>query len=212
MIVLPRLAFLMLCLFISACNRESSGTDHSRPTKTEVVWKHGSKIVIQPILNKNEIYLTQSEIKIQPTITAKSQAISGKHSFEFGPTASYWDSPPKSVTFDVLHNTPTKTGWRFPPRAQLIVIADGRRIELPICTMDFPDPNKPSKKCYQSELKKDLPTDAEYYETLIMDIPFETFSSISESQSVQMQIGQAQFSLPRETIAAFKDFTDIASQ
>ncbi len=199
------------CLTIVSCGRNVSEPSH--PTKTEVVWRNGSKIVIQPLQAKNETHFYQSEIKITPSITINSQEVGGQHSFEFDSMAFYpnYSPPPKVVTFTVLHNTPIKAGWKFPPKAQLIVIADGNKFELPHCK-EFVSLNQPDTKCYQNELTKDLPSDPEFYETLIMDMPFDIFSAMAKAKSVRMHIGKAQFTLPTETIAAFNSFAEVVSQ
>ncbi len=51
--------------------------------------------------------------------------------------------------------------------------------------------------------------DADYYEALFMDIPFQTFVAIGNAKAVQIETGEATFALPAETILAFHDFAEI---
>jgi hypothetical protein len=45
-----------------------------------------------------------------------------------------------------------------------------------------------------------------------MDIPFQTFVAISNAKSVQVEMGEATFALPAETLLAFHDFAEIMSK
>lgn len=207
--ILVLIATAMFCL---GCNKSDSTFALN---KTDVIYKHGSKITTIYDTQKNQVNFFQDDIKIKPALIINSKNISESHSFEFNESAFYeaHQPPPKVVTFTLLHDTPKKSGWKFSPKARLVIAADGRRFESPICQTDIPlDNKKHPPQCYQSELKKDDPKDAEFYETLIMDIPFEFFSAMGSAHSVQMQIGNASFNMPEETLAAFKSFTDLASK
>jgi hypothetical protein len=100
-------------------------------------------------------------------------------------------TPSKKVTFTLTHETPTQEGWHFPmpePQAdystlnstvEVTVIADGNKIELP--------------RGAQIELKKDEPSDVNYYETFITDIPLDKFLKISNAKTVQFELQSATF-------------------
>jgi hypothetical protein len=40
---------------------------------------------------------------------------------------------------------------------------------------------------YQRKLQKDLPTEATYYETLIVETPFQVFSKVANAQTVEIE-------------------------
>ncbi|HCX30431.1 MAG TPA: hypothetical protein DHU55_11800, partial [Blastocatellia bacterium] len=160
----------------------------------------------------------QGDIKISPEITIKSQKVSGKHAFEIDITASSQGAAsPEKVTLTLLHDTPSKTGWHYRQATKFAAVADGRRLEY-LCTHQSADEllkksEDDSSKCLQSDpLTKDDPSDADYYEALFMDIPFQTFVAISNAKSVQVEMGEATFALPAETLLAFHDFAEIMSK
>jgi hypothetical protein len=206
-------ALVLGCVILCGCSKGSR--DVGLNSKADVLYPHGSKIIIQHLKDKGEIHFYQSDIKIKPSLIINAKALNEKHSFELDSMAFYKDEqpPPTVVTFTLTHDTPKKIGWRFPPNPKLIIIADDKRYESPLCQVELPTTTtKESKpKCYEIELKKDDPSDAEYYEMLIMEIPFEMFSFVGNAHMVRMQIGSATFEVPSETIAALKSFADIAS-
>ena len=183
-------------------------------TKTE--YKHGSKIIVRYNSEQNKTFFYQDDIKISPLVTEGSEKVSGKHEFEISSSAEGrgMSSPPAKVTLTLLHDTPTKTGWRYPRPTKFAFVANGQRFELLCEEYDFGRDNKEeNRQCSQSSpLKKDDPSDADYYEALFMELPFQTFVTIGNAQAVQVQIGTANFNLPAETILAFRDFGNAMSR
>lgn len=207
------LIFMIGCTSGTRTSQRSSST-----TDPRIEYKHGSKIVVHYNAQQNKTFFSQGEIKISPDISVGSQNVSGEHDFEIDSTAESYGtgSPPDKVTLTLMHDTPTKTGWRYPRNTKFAVVADGQRFEL-LCAPSTYEYGKESKadsqKCIQSDpLKKDDPSDADYYEALFMDIPFHTFIAIGNAKSVHIQIGTATFNVPPETISAFQDFADTMAQ
>lgn len=188
-----------------------SCTSGRRESTTRTEYKHGSKIVVRYNAEQNKTFFSQDDIKISPAINIGPQRVTGKHAFEINSTAESQGigSSPEKVTLTLLHDTPTKTGWQYPRPANFALIADGQRFEV------YCDPNYPIGKeaaCAQSSpLKKDDPSDTDYYEALFMDLPFQTFAAIGNAKSVQLNFGTASFELPAETVLAFHDFAEIMS-
>lgn len=202
-------------LLIVGC---TSGTRISQPSNSSkdprIEFKHGSKITVHHSEEQNKTFFIQRDITIAPDITIKSQKLSGKHAFEIDVTAeSQGTALPEKVTLTLLHNTPTKKSWHYPPATKFAAVADGQRLDY-LCThKTYTELLKKSEnQCLQSDpLTKDDPSDADYYEALFMEIPFQTFVVFSNAKSIQIEMGGATFALPVETILAFKDFAEIMS-
>lgn len=206
--------FLML-----ACTTQTPTSQQANSTRDpRIEFKHGSKITVHRSPQQNKTFFTQGDIKISPEIMIDSQKVSGKHAFEIDVTASSQGTAnPDKVTLTFLHDTPTRTGWHYPPNTtKFAAVADGQRLEY-LCTHKsaadlLKQSEDHSSKCLQSApLTKDDPSDADYYEALFIDIPFQTFVTISNAKSVQVEMGEAKFALPAETILAFHDFAEIMS-
>ena len=196
----------------------SSGTQPRSGSSTDprVEYKHGSKIVVHYNPQQNKTFFSQGDIKISPDINIGTQKVTGKHSFEIDITAesSGKGSLPNKVTLTLMHDTPTKTGWRYPRNPKFVAVADSLRFEL-TCAPSARSGNESNSasQCIQSDsLKKDNPSDADYYEALFMDIPFQTFVAIGNSKSLKIEIGGATLILPSDTIAALHDFAETMTQ
>jgi len=209
-----------LALWLLAIIGCTSGTPTSQQTNStkdpHMEFRHFSKITVHHSPQQTKTFFTQRDIKFSPQITIKSQKVSGKHAFEIDVTAesSGVNSQPDKVTLTLLHDTPTKTGWHYPPKTtKFAAVADGQRFEF-LCAPSSYEVGKESstnkQNCIQSDpLTKDDPSDADYYEALFMDIPFQTFVAIGNAKAVQIETGEATFALPAETILAFHDFAEI---
>jgi hypothetical protein len=201
LIVIFWIAMILGC---SSPNTNSDSIAHGN----EVEYRHGSKIVIQPFADRDEIHYYQSELKTQPDLLVSGKIIKG-HSFELGSSASCKLSarPPAIVTFDLIHDTPSKSSWHFPPpgpqpdihtrnsTVQVAFITDGQCYDL--------------QKGAQIELTKDDPHDPTFYEVFITEIPLDVFLKIANGKEVQLQMDHAGFTLDSETVAALHDFADI---
>lgn len=89
-------------------------------------------------------------------------------------------------------------GWHYPQPTKFAVVADSQRFEFLCTPINYggKESKADNQKCIQSDsLTKDDPSDADYYESLFMDIPFQTFAAIGNAKTVQVQIGTATFRL-----------------
>jgi hypothetical protein len=173
-----------------------------------IEYRHGSKILIQPFADRDEVNYYQSELKIVADLNVAGRVLKG-HSFDIGTTASGKLSrqPPEEVVLTIIHEIEDQQMWHFRRPSQT------DSLEQPNATIDFTivaDGEKVLlKRGYQSELKKDLPTDKTYYDSLITSMPFATFSRIAQAKAVEFQLGAASFNLDANTTAALKDFAEI---
>lgn len=171
-------------------------TSSKQTSKSSTEYKHGTKIVTQYIPDKNETNIYQKEFKIQPKLFVGRKIVEGEHSFEIDNMASYSGRKPSAVptnlTFILLHSTPEPEGWHYPKNAAFVFIADGVRVEMPVSR--------------QFELKKDDPSDAEYWESIIISSTYDMYSKIGNAKNVEFQVGTGRFKLRDEDIAAFRDF------
>jgi hypothetical protein len=207
------ISLLVIALLWLACALGCS-LDKTRQTNlphgNNVEYKHGSKILTQRFYDRDEIHYYQSELIVRPDLMVNGKIVKG-HSFDIGSEADGKISarPPKIVTLDLIHDTPSKSSWHFPApgpqpdlstrnsTVQVAFIADGQRYEL--------------QKGAQIELKKDDPSDATYYEVFITEIPMDTFQKIVNAKEVQLQMSAASFTLDAETLAALHDYGEIIS-
>ena len=178
------------------------------PHGNRIERRYGSKILIQPFIDRDEVNYYQSDLKLSPTLTVGGSSYSG-HSFDIGTTASckLSDQPPKMVVLTILHEVTDPLMWHFPsPRqsdsihqrnqsAALQILADGTEIN-PL-------------KGRQMGLRKDLPSDDTYYDAIFIEMPFSAFSIIAHAFIVEITIHDASFFLDDTSRAALKSFADI---
>jgi hypothetical protein len=166
------------------------------PPKAGVEYKHGTKIIVQYLPAKDETNIYQQEFKVQPELISNGQKVKGKHTFEIHNMATYSGRKPSTIptnlSFTLTHSTSSRNEWRYLQKAKFIVVADGERVEMPVYS--------------QTELKKDAPSDKEFYEALIIQSTYDMYSKIANAKNVELQIGTGSFRLSDENIAAFRDF------
>jgi hypothetical protein len=173
--------------------------------------RNGAKILTQRFADRDELYYYLSDLKLSPTLSVKGRAAT-IHAFELGSSGSCKLSapPPGKLVFELIHDVAHRKDWHFPPPRpsqdfatpnasfDISVVADGQAIKIP--------------GHFQSELKKDLPTDATFYETLITEISLEDFSRIAKSHSVRIELGTfASFDLDDRTIEVLKYFAETVN-
>ena len=90
------------------------------------------------------------------------------------------------------HAITNRNEWHFPAQAKLIIITDGNSFDVPVDS--------------QADLKKDDPSDAEFYEVLITKPTYEMYAKMADAREVKVQIGSASFNLDSESIASYRDF------
>jgi hypothetical protein len=206
--------FMWLMVIVGCTSGTRTGQLSNSSKDPRIEFKHGSKITVHHNKEQNKTFFTQDDIKISPDIINGSQKVSGKHAFEIDITAtSQGSSSPDKVTLTFLHDTPNKNGWQYPRPTKFLAIAEGQRLEC-LCVPSSSDKVDDTKtKCLVSDaLTKDDPRDADYYEALFMDIPFESFVALGNAKSVQIEMGEASFALPAETVLAFHDFAEIMAK
>jgi hypothetical protein len=209
----PLSLMLVVALFWSAACT-SSGRKPRRtnlPHGNNVEYLHGAKILTQRFADRDELHYYLSELKLEPKliINGKSET---NHSFEIGSTASCKLSapPPETLVFQLTHDIKQRSMWHFPaPKPSkgiteqnasfdIAFLADGQKLTIP--------------GHYQIELRKDDPSDATFYETLITELSRQDFVKIANSRRVKVELGSfAAFDLDDETITALKAYAEIVS-
>jgi hypothetical protein len=199
-------------LTVTACNLPSRRVRRTNlPHGNHVEYRHGAKILTQRFVERDELHYYLSDLKIKPPLFIRGKTETN-HSFEIGSTASCKLSapPPQKLVFELIHEVAKRNDSHFPPpRASkglteqnasfdIIVLADGQTINIP--------------GHYQSELKKDLPTDATYYEVLITEISREDFVRMANAKAVKIQLRSfGSFDLDQKTIDVLKFYSDTVS-
>jgi hypothetical protein len=110
----------------------------------------------------------------------------------------------------LIHDVAHRKDWHFPPpnpsedfskpnaSFDLSIVADGQTFKI--------------ERHFQSELKKDEPSDATFYETVITEISREDFTRIANSHAVKINLGSfASFDLDDQTIAVLKYFAETVN-
>jgi hypothetical protein len=196
--------FTLWLTFVLGCSSTGNLGSASDPDHA-LDYKHGGKITILYDSAKNETTVyheihvndaTHKEPPLRPDLTISGQTIKGKHTFEFSDTVAFSGRKPSTIptntSLSLLHAITSRKGWHFPPKAKLTIIADGNSFDIPVP--------------YQNELKKDDPSDAEFYEVLITKPTYEMYAKIANAKDVTVQIGTASFKLDTESIASYRDF------
>lgn len=169
-------------LFLVLACANSANRNDGLPHGNRVEHKYGSKILVQPLADRDEVNYYQSELKFSPELRVAGKTFKG-HAFDLGSNTSCKLSrqPPDKVVVTLIHEIPDPKMWQLPtppesggltePNAivDLILVADG-------------EPFK-TERGYQSKLQKDLPTDATFYDFLIVEIPFQVFSKVANAQT-----------------------------
>ena len=198
------LIFNLWLVFALGC--ASIGNKDSASDPDHIIdYKHGAKILVQYIPSKNETnvyhYLPANDAKrkeppLRPDLIVGEQTIKDKHTFEFFDDVAFSGRKsseiPTNMALSITHAIASRKEWHFPPKAKLTITADGNRFDIPVHS--------------QTELKKDDPSDAEFYEVLITKPTYEMYMKIANASDVTVQIGTASFKLDAESIASYRDF------
>ena len=207
-LVLTFVALLCFAAFISGCKKPRRT---NLPHGNNVEYVHGAKILTQRFAERDELHYYLSDLKLTPSLIINGKTESG-HSFEFESSASCKLSkpPPDKLVLTLLHDIAQRSKWHFPPPKSsdnmfepnasfdLTVLADGQRVMIP--------------GLRQSKLQKDAPSDATFYETLILELPREDFVRIANSRSAKIELGSfASFELDDRTLAALKAYITTVS-
>jgi hypothetical protein len=178
----------------------------STPSDDHIVeYKHGAKLSVSytPSNDKTEVdhYFPASgpnlkQPPFKPDVLVGTQKIKGKHSFEFLDTVSFSgrkpSTAPTNTSLVITHAITNRNEWHFPVKASLVIVADGMTFDVPVFS--------------QTELKKDDPSDAEFYEVLFVKPTYDMYAKIAEAMEVKMQIGSVSFNLDPESVASYRDF------
>jgi hypothetical protein len=191
---------LWLLIAVSGCsNSQNTNNSNSQfPPKAGTEFKHGAKLIVQYLPSKDETAIYQQDFSIKPDVMV-GNASKGKHAFNINNTATFkgkaLTAAPYGCSLTFIHSIPSKSGWHFPPKSKIAFVADGERVEI--------------EKYQQMDLDKDLPTDKEFYESMITEMKCESYSKIAKAKDVEFQIGNGKFKLSDENIKAFQDFADL---
>lgn len=183
----------------TGCKSSETANSNKDPLKAGTENKHGAKLIIQYLAAKDETNIYQQDFTIKPQVMTDTVAASGSHSFDIHNMATFKGkvpvTAPNNASFTLTHSIASKNSWHFPPKLKtLVMVTDGEKTEIPIYS--------------QKELDKDSPKDKEFYETLIMEMPYANYAKIAKAKDVEFQIGNGKFKLSGENILAFQDFTD----
>jgi hypothetical protein len=170
-----------------------------------IEYKHGAKLLVQYIPSKNETTVYQhipandrdhKEPPLRPDLVVGGQTIKGKHSFELFDMVGFQGRKPLTVptntSLSITHAITSRKEWHFPAKAKLSIVVDRKSFDVPVYS--------------QTELKKDDPSDAEFYEVLITKPTYEMYAKMADAREVKVQIGSASFNLDSESIASYRDF------
>jgi hypothetical protein len=178
------------------------------PHGNRVERRYGSKILIQPFIERDEVNYYQSDVQLSPALNVKGSSVPG-HSFDIGTTASckLSDQPPKMVVVTILHEIADPLMWHFPEPLQTDSIHDRNQSASFQIVADGKEINP--LKGRQMELKKDWPDDEMYYDAIFIEMPFSAFTAIAHAFIVEIKIQDAAFFLDDKSRAALKSFADI---
>lgn len=198
------LVFSMWLAFALGCASTGNLGSASDPDHL-IDYKHGAKILVQYIPPKNETNVyhyipandaNHKESPLRPDLIVGGQIIKDKHTFEFFDDVAFSGRKPSEIptntALSITHAVTNRKEWHFPSKARLTITADGKSFDVPVHS--------------QSELKKDDPSDAEFYEILITKPTYEMYMKIANAKDVTVQIGNASFKLDAESIASYGDF------
>ena len=168
-------------------------------------YKHGAKLLVQYLQAKNETIVyhyipandrNHKKPPLRPDLIDGGQTIKGKHIFELFDMVGFQGrkpvTAPTNTSLSITHAIINRKEWHFPAKAQLIIVADGKSFVVPVHS--------------QINLKKDDPSDAEFYEVLIAKPAFDMYEKIANAKEVKIQIGLAYFQLDSESIASYRHF------
>lgn len=191
------LAFLVC----TSTDRKASAAD----PKPIIEYKHGAKLLAQYSPSKNETnvyhYIPANDRNhkkppLRPDLVVGGQTIKGKHSFELFDMVGFQGLKPSTVptntSLSITHAITSRKEWQFPAKAKLSIVVDRKRFDVPVYS--------------QIELKKDDPSDAEFYEVLITKPTYDMWAKMANAREVKVQIGSASFNLDSESIASYRDF------
>jgi hypothetical protein len=200
---------LTLCLWLAmilGCTSSRKASDLGPVHNDDnhlVDYNHGAKLLVQYIPAKDETsvyhYIPRDDTKFKdppfkPDLSVNGQTISGKHTIELFDMVSFSGRKPTSIPVNtaltIIHGIVTGKDWHFLQHTRLIVEVDGGNFEIPVYS--------------QMELKKDDPSDSEFYETLIAKPTYEMYSKIANSRRVTIKIGNGSFDLTPEYIASYR--------
>jgi hypothetical protein len=194
--------------FVFGCVSTQTETKDSAPARNTnhiTEFKHGAKLNVDytPAKDRTEIYhyfpSNGSNLKqppLKPDVTIAGEKVKGKHSFEFLDSVSFTgrkpSTAPTNTSFVITHGITNRKEWHFPAKAKLTIVADGQSFDVPFYS--------------QTELKKDDPSDVEFYEVLFTTPTYEMYAKIADAKAVQIKMGTASFNLDSEFIASYRDF------
>jgi hypothetical protein len=208
-----RATSLLVALFLlTSCSySKKKARQTNLPHGNNVEYRNGAKILTQRLAERDELHYYLSDLKLRPTLSVSGKATTN-HAFELGSSGSCKLSapPPQKLVLEIIHDVAQRRDWHFPPpkpskdfstpnaSLDLSIIADGQTFKI--------------ARNFQSELKKDEPSDVTFYETLITEISREDFTRIANSRAVKINLGSfASFDLDDQTIAVLKYFAETVS-
>lgn len=191
------LAFLVC----TSTDRKASAADLNHI----IEYKHGAKLLVQYSPSKNETTIyhyipandrNQKKPPMKPDLVVGEQTIKDKHSFELFDMVGFQGRKPLTVptntSLSITHVITSRKEWQFPTKAKLSILIDRKRFDVPVYS--------------QIGLKKDDPSDAEFYEVLITKPTYDMYTKMADAREVKVQIGSASFNLDSESIASYRDF------
>jgi hypothetical protein len=210
---LSRVTSLLLILsLLNACSYSTKKTRQTNlPHGNNVEYRNGAKILTQRFADRDDLSYYLSDLKLRPKLSINGTSETN-HSFEIGSSGSCKLSapPPQKLVFELIHDVANRKVWHFPPpkpsqdfskpnaSVDLSIMADGQTFKV--------------GGHFQSNLKKDEPSDATFYETLITEISREDFTRIANSHAVKINLGPLiSFDLDEQTIAVLKYFAETVN-
>lgn len=190
------LVITVIIILVVGCNKTpQNDVPNALSPKPGTEYKHGAKIIVQYLPNKDETTIYQQDFNIRPALTINQKALNGKHSFDFSNMGTYPSKTPKCVNdtlaLTLTHTIKSKSEWHFEPKTKAFVMVDGNRLDISIYN--------------QRDVEKEK---GEFWESLIISPTCELYGKIGGAKAVEFHIGQGSFSLSEENILAFKDFAN----
>lgn len=171
--------------------------------------KLSSPVEIQVIRYGNSVDVEHDKIRIdwENIIIAKGKTSNEWFELEHTATCKNGASTPTEVVMTLTHETPSRSGWHFPsPTSD----ESGPNAGFAV-TLKLESGNAVLDKAYQTDLTKDLSSDATFFETFHKDVPLDVWKKFGDQTgTVVYELPGAQLFLTSKQAATLYAFAHAA--